>query len=84
MRILYIVSGTAFGGAQQHTLQLAEFMRGKKHEIGIMVADEPRLIKEATTIGDAVFTNPHFVSSLPTPPGGSAFAEDRWGQRIVQ
>jgi len=67
MRILYIVSGTAFGGAQQHTLQLAEFMRGKKHEIGIMVADEPRLIKEATTIGDAVFTNPHFVSSLLSP-----------------
>ncbi len=60
-RILYVVTGAGFGGAPRHVLQLMSFMLKQGHQVGLVAAPEPRLMKEAQHLGVTYFPNPFFV-----------------------
>jgi|Deesub1362B_J571_1020462.scaffolds.fasta_scaffold00760_5 glycosyltransferase involved in cell wall biosynthesis len=64
MRIIYVVTAAEFGGAPLHVFQLMEHMVEQYHEVGLVAAPEPRLIKGAKALGVKVFPNPHFVRPI--------------------
>lgn len=47
-----------------HVLQLMRYMINQGHEVGLVSAPEPRLIKESLELGVKVFQNPYFVRRL--------------------
>ncbi len=64
MRILYVVTSAGFGGASMNVLLLMRHMIAKGHTVGLVSANERRLIKEAKELGVRVFVNPYFVRRL--------------------
>jgi len=61
MRILYVATAPEFGGVSRHILWLAEYLISQGHEVGFVIAPEPRLMAQARKLGVEVFTNPYFV-----------------------
>jgi len=64
MRILYVVTSAGFGGASMNVLLLMKYMVSKGHTVGLVSANEKRLISEAENLGVKVFVNPYFVRRL--------------------
>ena len=64
MRILYVVTSASFGGAPLHVLQLIQNMVNQGHEVGLVAAPEPRLMKEIEKLNVKMFPNIHFVRPL--------------------
>lgn len=63
-RLLYTVTAAAWGGAPQHVLDLATYMRSHGHDVGVVAAPEPRLMRAIAALGAVFFPNPHFVLSF--------------------
>jgi len=61
MKILYCVTGAAFGGAVVHVLSLMRADVKAGYSVGLVAAPEPRLMSEAKNIGVQIFPSPHFV-----------------------
>lgn len=64
MRILYVVTSAGFGGASMNVLLLMKYMVKEGHKVGLVSANERRLITEAKKLGVEVFVNPYFVRRL--------------------
>lgn len=64
MRILYVATAAEFGGVSRHILWVAEHLISQGHEVGFVIAPEPRLMAQARKLGVEVFTNPYFVRAV--------------------
>ncbi|MCF7908147.1 MAG: glycosyltransferase family 4 protein [Candidatus Omnitrophica bacterium] len=61
MRILYITTAAAFGGATKHVVHLMRYFAAKGCRVGLVAGPEPRLMQAAKVIGAKVFPEPHFI-----------------------
>lgn len=61
MRVLCIVTGAEFGGASRHVLALLSYLLGQGHQVGLVCAPEPRILRESAESGVKVYRNEHFV-----------------------
>lgn len=61
MRILFVVTAAEFGGAPIHVLQLVRHITQQGHEVALVAAAEPELIRRVNSLDARVFLNPHFV-----------------------
>jgi glycosyltransferase involved in cell wall biosynthesis len=64
VRILYVVTSAGFGGASMNVLLLMRYMVEKGHTVGLISANDRRLIAGARELGVRVFVNPYFVRRL--------------------
>lgn len=61
MRLLYIVTAAEFGGPSRHVLSQMAYLIAQGHQVGLICALEPRLVREASRLGVSVYPNPYFV-----------------------
>jgi len=64
MKVLFVVNGSEFGGATRHVLALSRHLLESDNKVGIVSAPEPRLMREAASLGAQVFPNPYFVRPI--------------------
>lgn len=63
MRLMYVVTGAHYGGASRHVVRMAQHFTAAGHQVAVVTAPEPRIVREAESAGAKVFENPYFQKS---------------------